>query len=193
MSGYEKLDCGGGYSVITVFSASNYDGAGNDACFLKLTVDASKTVSQPTPCVYHSSHHTSVDATKEKNRKSLIDLLVKNRPSLQEEFSKSYPDGKVHPAQWGELLGRVLHLESLAWNNLQPMLAPVEADGLIEWAGFWDSYQVSRLGSTGGGGGGSEGAGGRRDSKKMAKLYGNHRTLVMMFDYFDSDGDGKAE
>ena len=189
MIGYEKFDCRNGYSCVTVFSASNYDGAGNDACFLKLTVDASGRVSRPSPTVYHSSHH-DVEATKEKNRKSITDLINKNRAQIEEAFeafensnSNSPQEGHVTPEQWCDIMAEALNLQ-MAWANLQPSLAPLSEDtGLINWHEFLEHYQVSFL---------SGNQVGRRTSNQMGKLYSNHRTLLMMFDYFDTDGDGKV-
>ena len=173
---------------------------------------------EPNPLIYHSSHHktdSDVENVKSKNRKSLIDALVRNRPELEKNFlafeakrkrdsgelesaaplspmmmSGQWVEGYVTPEEWGEILRSTLGL-AIGWVNLQPMLAPTEKDGTYEgrisWKHFLDSYKVKKEGKDKG-----KGKSTSHDANKMAMLYENHKTLLMMFDYFDTDRDGKV-
>jgi len=180
MKGFADNECGKGTRCITVFSASNYDGAGNHASILRFTFPKGMPSSYEMKSYYTPSD--DVKSMAQRNERNITDLVVRNRHNLEKNFGAKAPDGSdfVSVGAWCEVLQASTRLQ-IRWDKLQPTLAPAHK-GRINWKTFLDSFKVEAEGEC------AEDK--LRGQSHLSQLYSNHRLLMTMFAHFDADQDG---
>ena len=139
--GWQKLDCGEGYELITVFSASNYGGSGNYGAVLTLQAGGVYLPVQWEPEAASSNIQL-------QNKKELVALICKHKKQLRDEFKHwdmaNAGSGVLTETQWVKTMQDVLQL-SVNWHVIRPTLVDLTADGGICYESFLDRFQVEVL------------------------------------------------
>ena len=131
-TGAERVDCGEGCSLWTVFSASNYpnhtglsDGAvlRFEDCDLRRPRILRYRTDEPDEPVMDE---TGVDS---RSVATLSELIAGHRHQLSQRFTElgaaaGLRRGRVRVVDWVDAMGEVLQLEMVDWAALQPSLAP---------------------------------------------------------------------
>ena len=134
-SGAEQLDCGGGCSVWTVFSASNYPNHTglNEGAVIKYRAGAGG-LRKPRVLRYSTEEPTDESrsySAGSRETSSLSALVHSHRYRLRRALKEaaaaepgSLPAHRISVGGWAEVMGEVLRLEKVSWLALQPALAP---------------------------------------------------------------------
>jgi hypothetical protein len=177
--GAQKIACGEGRSVITVFSHSEYpNGTGsNMGAFVKLSKDGEYDM------VKFSRANKKV--TKRLNQadpyvETLKTLIANNKHKLAKNFEEVAPYGEISAHAWIEVMAHTLDMPEVPWPDLLPSLVPDLHHGHpVNWKLFLHRYASV------------DGDHKCQDSKiSMEILYANHKMLMAVFNFLDQNGDG---
>ncbi|GAB5371658.1 hypothetical protein AAMO2058_001598900 [Amorphochlora amoebiformis] len=98
-NGYDMIDCGDGYKLWTVFSASNYAGGWNKGAVLRFGSSG-----DPEPITYETSYSGERESKQKRRHKKLVELICKYQPHLERQFEKIAVNNKITVNQWEEIL-----------------------------------------------------------------------------------------
>ena len=197
----------------TVFSASDYCGSGNKACYVNFkrkrrgnlpeeygdhateAVDGGDLVESSRYYVvrqfYTGEEKPDLSAY---NTQSLRGFVLKRRGELKALFARrTGEDGTVSCAEWEEIMAEATDLQ-IHWASVIPIIAPPDSlrqgGARIHVQSFLSDYEGAirqRIKE--------EAADEERDdettaSEVMDALYANHHRLIAVFRFFDRDGNG---
>lgn len=201
--GVRRLDCGEGRSVITVFSAANYpNGEGhNVGAILELTSDG-----RHTPIIFNynemqggnrslSQFILDFAAQTEKSfmsffsnaeslpsKDKLRTFVREHLPDLANAFSKEEGDGLITKEQWASVMESVLDLHDVAWQDLQPQVAPTTEPGGVHIN--WREYLLETA---------TDIVIALSDKDKMEQTVDHMDKMLAIFEYLDFNKSGVVE
>ena len=206
--GWERIDCGEGTSLFTVFSCADYPNAEgfNRGAVLRLPRGNGPggpggPGAEPTPVEFSLSEAPAEAAAaaaaeaQRRQRHGLEVLVLAHRRRLEEVFEAEAPEGRLGLDHWADVMRRTLCLD-LDWRAVQPEIAPtvkraslgrdgsttLSDTGLIDHRRFVETAAASAAASAADGGGGGDGS--------YAALYGNAPQLRTVFRFLDKDDSG---
>lgn len=195
--GWERIDCGEGTALYTVFSAANYPGENgrNKGAILELEYGQ-----PPVPIIYAHPGRLLIEDSHfvADLDRTVMNLVYAHKNRLKEAFLRRSSNGKVSVDAWAEVMKVVLGLD-IDWKALQPHLvqtvkrahqinggaAKLIDTGLIDSAKFLDRNNLIRWHHQNGISKGSE-----INDSTLEVLYGNHEQLRAVFEFLDTDGNG---
>jgi hypothetical protein len=140
--GTERLDCGDGRAVVTVFSTAAYpNGEGTN---LGAVVELDKEGS----ClpIEFSYNHRGADTSRSEGSNAYVvalrSFIMEKRSKLDREFKSIENGGLITISQWADIMTKSLDLADIPWFSLQPSLAPTtdQQSDLLDWRHFLTSY-----------------------------------------------------
>ena len=198
--GWERIDCGEGTSLFTVFSCADYPNAEgfNRGAVLRLPRGGAGGA-EPTPVEFSLSEAPAEAAAaaaaeaQRRQRHGLEALVLANRQRLEQDFEAEAPSGRIGVDAWTEVMRRTLCLD-LDWRAVQPEIAAtvkrvslgrdgsttLSDTGMIDHRRFVETAAASAAASAVDGG----------DDGSYAALYGNAPQLKTVFRFLDKDDSG---
>jgi len=179
--GLELINLGEGFSLYTVFSASNYSDGDNFGAFLTYTT----LEKQPEVTRFRTREPPPSAKVAESNKVGLNDLICRRHFRLLRGFEAADPEktGKVPQATFEAVMGEVLKISDIDWMHLGLQLPPVEG-GQMSYNAFLDQYSIHEVGQ-------------RNVDENVAgalsSLYGNFKYLEVIFKTWDANHDGKVD
>jgi len=177
-NGAEHMDCGLGFDLWTVFSASNYNGGNNFGAVLVF----SSTIECPAVVQYNANPNSAM-SLEQRNQLTLEDLIAQHKHLLLAAFEKTEGPSPslVTPQQWAEVMRTITEVD-INWLGLQPQLAPADAQGTIDYVAQLQSYQV-----------GLDKYEHQLDPDTLVTLYRNHKKLLQVFSFLDTNQSGAVD
>lgn len=188
-SGFTRPFPGDDASLLcTLFSASNYGGAGNAGAYMKFSTEQGYG-STPVECtqLFYTVHYydyapAAQKSADEDTNLSLREVILKKRPALLLAFEAADPQksGFVSRKVWTEVMQRVSRLK-LNWYMMLNILVPPECayELGIEYLKFLTKFPAHM-----------EGSNEMMSVDLVDVLYSQHLTLESVFYFFDNEGTG---
>ena len=173
--------------LCTVFSASNYGGAGNSGAFMRFATNMMYGATAVPGCelfytVQYYDYAPAAHSTKElASSLSIRELILRKRPALLLAFEAKDMDrtGLVSKANWAEIMQRVTQCR-LHWQVMIPVLVLPHhiQDDMIQYTNFLGSLGKPPRSLT------------IQTPDMIDALYKHHQKLESVFYFFDSEGTG---
>ena len=180
---FKAMRCNNPDSLVTIFSASNYGGCGNQAAYMVLYCHAVQGATAiRNSNLYFSVYQftTSQESTQFIGQTTTIllqDLIRKKWNSIRQKCQAADVDntGAISKLKWSEIMRDVTNVHIL-WLPMVSVLCPpdsVRQDSIL-YMKFLDSFKVGEAG----------------DAMAIHALYAQKRKLESIFRFFDKDGNG---
>lgn len=179
--------------LCTLFSASNYGGAGNDGAYLVVMAHShTNSFAVGSTGLHYSVHNfncssdSSGNALETASTSSLSELIVKKKAALRVAFEAKDVEGTgwVTRLQWSEVMQQVTTIR-IRWLSLLSDLASSKCltSTHVDYRKFLSSFRVQskRI---------PQSASNVPAPAVMDALYGQRKKLEAVFNYFDVNGDG---
>ena len=172
--------------LCTIFSASNYGGAGNSGAYMKfIGVKTYGSFAVPDTDLYYTVHYYDYVPTVSRPEEltssvTIKELILRKRPALLLAFEAAdvQRSGSVSKSVWCDVLYKVTQVK-LHWLALIPILVPTAAivNDSVEYMPFLSSLsrQSTLMGTT----------------ELIDSLYKHHQKLESVFYFFDCQGTGR--